>query len=70
MIYSKVIYAKMWYISNDGDYMKNSYWSESFGPGDLGIVTECLSRQVMAIVSCGCMSQPSDPEHRDIHLGL
>lgn len=26
--FPKVIYAKMWYISNDGDYMKNNYWSE------------------------------------------
>lgn len=33
----------------------------SFGHGDLGTVTECLSREVMSIVSCGCMSQQSDP---------
>ena len=31
----------------------------SFGHGDLGIVTECLNREVMSIVSCVSMSQQS-----------
>ena len=33
----------------------------SFGHGDLGIVTECLNREVMSIVSCVSMSQQSGP---------
>lgn len=41
--FPKVIYAKMWYISNDGDYMK-TVTGVSFGPGDLRIVTECLDK--------------------------